>query len=176
VYDGIPLSYWIAHPIYITGDRSTLISAVEIPPHLLNDSNAVSFLVRAVRRNAWFGAAYYRKWVWPKLPSSLQQRLPVGGDPWTREGAAGLLGNLRTNTKPAVAALVRALEEDEDASVRVRAVESLGRLRQRAPAVIAALTRSLSDTAAGVRHAATNALLKIDPEAAARAGVKRPSP
>jgi hypothetical protein len=175
-YDGLPLAYWIAHPredqiLTAEGSISVLIPAT--PTQLLNDSSAVPFLVRALKRDGWFGAAYYRKLVWPKLPSSIQQRLalPVG-NPSTRAGAAELLGDMGTNAKPAIAALVRAFQEDENAFVRVAAARSLGKLRPGDKTVAAALTGALADKALFVRQVATNSLLKIDPIAAAKAGVK----
>jgi hypothetical protein len=178
-YDGLPLAYWIAHPpgiMLFTGERNTAV-LTEAPTQLLNDSSAVPFLVRALKRDGWFGAAYYRKLVWPNLPSSMQQRLaPPVGNPWARGGAAALLGDMGTNAKPAIAALVRAFQEDEDAYVRVAAAESLRKLRLGDKTVAAALTGALADKALFVRQAATNALRQIDPAGAAKAGVKPSSP
>jgi hypothetical protein len=52
----------------------------------------------------------------------------------------------------------------------------LGEFGKDAKPAIPAVTALLRDTNPIIRNLATNALLRIDPQAAARAGVKTPSP
>jgi HEAT repeat protein len=87
-----------------------------------------------------------------------------------------LLGRMGPIAKPSIPALILALQEDDDRHVRSLAALVLGRLREGDSAVTAALTKALKDQNWYVRDAATNGLLKIDPEAAAKAGVKPSSP
>jgi HEAT repeat protein len=237
VYDGKPLGYWLTDGSYL-------------PPGLTNDSNAVPFLIRAVRTDSWFGATIYRKQVWPKLPASIQKRLPpppVGNPLNTRLHAVEVLGRMGAMAKPAVPALIRVLKEDdnyyircnaafdvaylgdtkddstvtmalvqalrrdEDVRVRlavVRFMDLTGRgskavvvalsgalkdkdTRVRSEAalalsrcmgegkadrsVVTALTLALNSKDSEVRLAATNALLKLDPGFAAKAGISIPT-
>jgi HEAT repeat protein len=168
-----PLSFWLTN--FASG-------TVMFPPQgLLGDSNAVPFLIRALERDSWSGAAYYRKWLWPRLPASIQRRLPRPTDNWTaRYSAAYALG---------IPALIRALKTDDNPNVRgfaSHALDSLGRgdkaaiaaltkeLGNKDKTAVAALTEALKDKDLRIRAAATNALLTLDPEAAAKAGVKIP--
>jgi hypothetical protein len=160
VYDGKPLSYWLTNQM-----------SVQMQKEIIGDSNAVPFLIKAVKQDKWFGAAYYRKWLWPKLPPVIQRHLAKdAGNPVARHNATIYLGN--RHEKQAIPALVRAVKEDGVASVRATAAWSLGTLATKEDkTAVAALTEALKDKYAFVCQAATNALLKIDPEAAAKAGV-----
>jgi HEAT repeat protein len=93
-----------------------------------------------------------------------------------RSWAARSLGYNRGGDKATIAALSDALVEDEFGSVRIAAAQALGTLGGADDAALAALTRALEDESRYVRMSATNALLQLAPEAAARAGVKAPSP
>jgi HEAT repeat protein len=180
VYEGHPISYWIAPPI---------AGAAYTPPppeaawvrQVIGDANAVPFLIKALKRDSWVGATYYRKWLWPKLPPSIQSHLPPpsGGRDAARMhvvNAAILLLQMGPIAKPAIPALVLTLKEDENANVRTWAAAALSNLGKGDKTATAALTEALKDKASPVRAWATNALRKIDPEAAAKAGVKTPSP
>jgi HEAT repeat protein len=90
--------------------------------------------------------------------------------------AANLLASMESVTKPAVPALIGALQRDTSATYRREVAEALGELGKGDSAAITALTGSLKDTDGNVRVAATNALKKIDPAAAAKAGVNPSSP
>jgi hypothetical protein len=61
---------------------------------------------------------------------------------------------------------------DPDWRARIYAVEALGHSGNRARAAVPVLQRLLQDGDASIRRAATNALKQIDPEAAAKAGVR----
>ena len=72
--------------------------------------------------------------------------------------------------------LAKELRENANSDVRHEAAEALGDLGHGSAVAVAAVTEALEDKGLLVRKAATNALLKIDPEAAASAGVHVPSP
>jgi HEAT repeat protein len=168
VYGGKPLSYWLARPL------------AQSPPDVWysqakRDSDAVPFLIRALRIDSWVGAAYYRKWLWPKLPTSIQKHLPTPsiGNSRARCNAATLLCDMGPMAKPAIPALIRALKEAEDASgtVRVTAASALGEFGAGDKTAIAALTEAFGDAKypGGVRSAAADALRRIDPDRVVKA-------
>jgi hypothetical protein len=158
VYEGRPISYWM-------GRKGA------------SDSNAVPFLVKALKRDSWFGQAYYRKWLWPKLPLSIQTNLPPPVDNLAqRRRAATLLGVMGAKARPAIPALAQALREDEEPFIRALAAMALGKVGGRDKTAIAALSDALRDKDGIVRQIATNALRQVDPAAAAKAGIKPPSP
>jgi HEAT repeat protein len=66
--------------------------------------------------------------------------------------------------------------KNRDASIRASAVTVLGQVGKRDMNGIVSLVEALSDEEYDVRSAATNWLRRTDPEAAAKAGVKVPSP
>ena len=155
----------------------TRASIGDPPPGLVSDPNAVPFLIEALKPDSWVGAAIYRKQVWPRMPPCIQKRLPFPADRRDVRGrAAFFLSCMEPIAKPAIPALIRALKKDDEYVVRCYAVKLLGDVGGRNSTVVTALTSALSDNYVNVRYAATNALLKLDPEAAAKAGVKMPSP
>ena len=183
VYEGHPISYWLAAQAGVSKSiPGGAVMRIPSPPSsLLNDSNAVPFLMKASERDSWFGAACYRKWLWPKLPTWLKKHLPAPPSPevYARIDAMWLLADMWPVAKPSIPVLVRALREKEEAlSFRVRyvAAAALGRLGEGDRRAIAAVTEALNDNDHLVRNAATNALLKLDPQAVAKAGVKVPKP
>jgi hypothetical protein len=149
----------------------------EIVRQVIDDSNAVGFLIRALKRDSWFGAAYYRKGLWPNLPVGMRRQLPApsAGNAGSRANAALLLG-LKHDELRTLLALVGALTGDDKQGVKWNAAWALGNLGNRDTAAAEALTAALKDKNATVRGESTNALLKLDPEAAAKAGVKPPAP
>jgi hypothetical protein len=85
-----------------------------------------------------------------------------------RNGAAIALGLSRFNAAPAVAALVKALS-DQDWNVRVSAANSLGNIRLDrndldSALVVPALAKALSDNSSIVRSAAADSLIKYRKE------------
>jgi hypothetical protein len=172
VYDGKPLSYWLTKVNFATGYLPPL------PRRLLVDSNAVPFLTQAVKRDSWFGAAFYRNEVWARLPLAIQKHLPHADRPEAhtrRMMAANILWRMGPVATSAGPALVTALKHDNAWDVRYYAAQALGSLGKGDSAVTGALGEALNDKDRGVRIASTNALLKLDPEAAAKAGIKPPS-
>jgi hypothetical protein len=160
VYEGKPLSSWLTNQ-----------PSVQIQKEITGDSNAVPFLIKAVKQDKWFGAAYYRKWVWPKLPPVIQRHLAKdAGNSAARYNATIYLGNRQE--KQAIPALVRAVKEDGVASVRAVAAWSLGTMATKEDkTAVAALTEALKDKGSFVCVAAALALVRIDAETAAMAGV-----
>ena len=172
VYNEHPLSYWLAR---WRARETDLARSTE--RNLIQDTSAVMFLAKALKQDAWIGAAVYRKQVWPKLPQSMRRHLRApANDTTTRNYAAYILWQMGPMAKPAIPALVRALKEDEDGMVRSYAAEALRNVGKGNSTVAAALTEALGDRHVGVRACSTNSLRQIDPEAAAKAGVKMPSP
>jgi hypothetical protein len=226
VYEGKALSYWLdAPPDMMFGPFPGI--AIQYlatsPSSIIADSNAVPFLIKALMRDNWSGAVFYRNWLWPKLPASLQKRLPrLRRNPFACEHAAAILASMGQMAKSAVPALVLTLKRSDDLFAREMAVLALWNLgpvdrraeqalvkaledkddtvRQsvtnvlshvRSPAavaifhmgagkgdsnVVAAFVGALGVEDVHVRQAATNALLKFDLKAAAKAGVKGPPP
>jgi len=202
-YGGKPISYWI--------DRSGEEyegSGFPCLPLSVNDSNAVPFLINALKRRPRSLSGLYSRTYWSRgLPFSLRNRLakPVNANQ-IREIAAMHLGLMGPVAKPAVPALLSSLKADPDPMVRAWAARSLLGLGSDDGGVVETALRALNgepfsirlDTAyfvlgfdpsgsmtnaivgiakclgsadKSLREAATNALLRIDPIAAAQAGV-----
>jgi hypothetical protein len=167
VYNGKPLSCWLS---WFATDYSLPESH-----SLFQDTNAVPFLIKALKRDSWFGAAIYRKQVWPKLPQPIQKHLPRPADNHSiRTHAADLLAGMGLVAKPSIPSLIRALKEDDDSVVRLYAAMALGYIGIRDSNVVTALIGALNDKDAMVRQFATTALDQLDPKAAAKAGIKPP--
>jgi hypothetical protein len=154
VYNGKPLNYWLAPELVVPRQPGSQLifdhsaSYHDPPESLRRDSNAVPFLIRLLRRDSWFGAAYYRKWIWPRLPASIRQYLPPPPSNYlAREGAAFLL--TRMNNAPARAAaapaLIRALKKVDAPNVQLQAALALSDIAKGNSSVAAALTEALGD-------------------------------
>ncbi len=180
VYDGKPLTYWLgrnlgsSRPIKSRGlDRSAARQIAE-------DSNAVPFLIQALKRDSWIGAAVYRKQVWPKLPPAAREHMPFPsfGDPAVRQNAAAYLVQLGPLAKPAVPSLIRALKYEDDWQVRTDAAFLLGWIGNGNEEVVAALAEACEDTdlrrggnLKTIRYFyqfTAKSLCQLDPEAAAK--------
>jgi len=77
-----------------------------------------------------------------------------------REGAALVLGKMGPSAGDAVAALTRALD-DENSGVREAAASSLGKMGEAAEGAVPSLRRTLSDDDIGVRNSSIRALKDI---------------
>jgi hypothetical protein len=194
VYDGKPLSYWLGRNAIPTNVFFTLPNSSAIrrgyptPLHVAegaawvgqvrrDGSNAVPFLIRALRQDKWFGAAFCREWLWARLAPSIQQHLPPPHGPMNGpRTAAFLLSDLGTEARPAVPTLIRELKKNSDAGFRIETVWALWNLGNGDTNVIAALCWALQDNDRVVRRYATNALLDLDIRAASKAGVWWPEP
>jgi HEAT repeat protein len=94
-----------------------------------------------------------------------------GTDFSTRIMAAQALGTIHAMSGSSVPALTASLQ-DSNSAVIVYGIGSLEAFGVEAKPAVPALVGLLKDPDLGVRTAATNALKKIDPEAAVKAGVK----
>jgi hypothetical protein len=164
VYDGKPLSYWLSYPS--TPAVRTIAS----------DSNAIPLLIRALdRKDTLLGRGYLR--VWPKLPPPIRSHVPRPINNFDRRACAmDVLGRMGPSANPSIPALIRTLREDDSAPIRVFAARCLFWVGQGDRAAVAGLSEAASnDTDQDVRKVASDSLWRLDPEAAARAGVKKPS-
>jgi hypothetical protein len=158
VYEGKPLTYWLSF------DHPT-------PKSLLGDANAVPFLLEAQKLDSWFGAAVYRKHVWPNLPASIQTHLPAPVDNDARIlKARDLLERMGPMARPFIPAMIRALSHG-DPSFREGAFHALSQIDKGDKRVVAVLTGLLTNKDPVARELGTNALLLFDPGAALQAGV-----
>ncbi len=146
VYAGKPVSFWLTHT-----------NSMGWTPVL--DSDAIPFLIKALRRDSWFGAAVYRKRMWPRLPAAIKSHLPPPANPVFRDRAASLLYWMGPTAEPAVPALIRALEQDDYYVVRNQAAAALGSIGKGDSNVVTALVGALRDKP--VRSAAISALRQI---------------
>ncbi len=78
---------------------------------------------------------------------------------------------LNSEAAPAVAALVHLLHT-EDPMARIDVIYALGKIGPAAKDAVPDLLTHLNDEHANVRNAVTNVLKQIDPEAAAKAGIR----
>ena len=174
-YEGKPLSYWLTlgMALRVTDDGGLEArysmpspnsrSSVQGVIHL-DDTNAIPFLVRALKRDSWFGARYYREWLWPKLPPVMQARLPPPAPNSfvsyvRREDAALFLGSMGPLARPAVPALVNAANErGADDVLKMFAIWALSNIGTRDEATIAVLAKGLNLPAVELRVYAANRL------------------
>ena len=135
-------------------------------------SGAVPYLMKAVERQPSPIQRSYHE-LWPQLPLWAKTCLP---HPLKMEqlrwNAAIVLGRIGSDARPAIPALIRAMQNDENYNVRWFAITALGQIARNDKIVSDAVVRALQDSNMYVRMAATNVLAKIDSEAAAKAGVK----
>jgi HEAT repeat protein len=79
---------------------------------------------------------------------------------------------LGAKSRPAIPELIRVAREDDDSSVRTEAAFALGEIANRDDsAVVEALVAATKDKEAKVRDFAGLALMRIDTEAASKAGI-----
>jgi len=90
---------------------------------------------------------------------------------WVRIHAVNELRLLQSEAAAAVPALLMCAE-DENWVVRRAALDAIAGVNRHPGIVMPVLLKSLLDDDADVRESATNAVLRIDPEAVAKAGVK----
>ena len=165
VYEWEPLSYWLSSTgaTWLSGDIG--VATVVPSDFLVHGSNSVPYFVRALKRDSWIGAAMYRKQVWPKLPPGIRKHLTSPADNRVlRENASECLGLMGSKARPAIPALIRALKEDDDQTVRINAAWALAHAGKGDSAVTAALTEVSKDKDANIRKTATYALRLLDAE------------
>jgi hypothetical protein len=182
VFDGKPLRYWLGarapQPITLSNGLAWQRSYSAWLEQDTKDSDAVPFLIQVLKRDRWLGAAYYRKRLWPKLPPSLQKRLPrpPAGNSDARRNAAMLLAGMGPIAKSSVPTLIQALKVEEDTDVRVFDAFALGCLGKGNKSAVAALRQATNDENPFVRESATNALHRLDFKTDPKTDVKPPAP
>ena len=143
-------------------------SSVPALTALLNDADP------EVRHAALFALRY----LGPEAADTQQWLIECLKDPrFTMQGDAKLvLSELRQNPERAIPILVKFLDESQNAQdslmICANAIWLLGQFGPEAKPAVPSLLRLLDDAHEGIRFYATNALNQIDPEAAAKAGVK----
>jgi HEAT repeat protein len=154
-YDGKPLSYWVNPPPNATSRNSRRQKL---------DSRALPFLILTLqRRDGWIQESYIK--VAPRLPHWIQSSLPTSTPAWWfRSNAAALLGEMGTNSRPAIPGLIHVLEKDEHAWVRTLAAEALAKIDKSDERVKAALIEAAGDKDLGVRAEAINAIRPAAPD------------
>ena len=170
IYAGRRATYWI--------ELKPLWAGPAVPESMLNDSNAVPFLVSALRRrDSWLDQAHF--WAYLKSPAWMREALhldyPASALAMRLNGAE-LLGYMKEAARPAIPALARTLRTDGHPEVRRYAANALGRIGRGDGTAIAALTEALKDGNFQVRVSAAGNLLLADAEAARKAGVSTNSP
>ena len=165
IYAGRRVTYWI--------EMKPLWAAAAVPESMLNDSNAVPFLVKALqRRESWLDDAH--SWAYLKSPAWMREAVHLeypASALAMRLNAAEILGYMKGAARPAIPALARTLRTDGDPEVRRYAANALGRIGKGDGAGIAALTEALKDGSFQVRISAARNLLLADAEAARKAGL-----
>lgn len=134
--------------------------------------NALHDPDREVRYNAAFGLgalAFMGGDGKPAIPALMATLKDSYGT--ARAAAAMALGHIHAEPRLVAPALIESLHDPSE-FVRAQAAAALGEYGTNALPELPGLSLSLSDTNADVRTAVTNALRKIDPEAAAKAGLK----
>jgi hypothetical protein len=169
VYEGRPVNYWLRNP-KIPGTNATANSALPYWPKM--DSKAVPFLARALETREGRWDRFYLQ-VWYRTPGWIGNHLPPPvRAAVVRVGAANVLGTLGNDAKPAIPVLIRTLQEDENGGVRCGAVFALLKIGAGDEQVTEAVVAALKDKDPNVRFVTGQILKQIDPEAAAKAGVK----
>ena len=151
VYDGKPISFWLS---------GTPTPGKGPDYKIARDTNAIPFLVKALNYS---------------LSDRAKNKHTPGQPPEARgrSHAAMVLMHMGPLAEPAIPALTRAWKNDDDPMVRLYAVLALVGIGKGDRNVVMALSEALRDPLRC--RLATNALLELDPEAAARAGISMPA-
>jgi hypothetical protein len=169
VYEGKPLGYWLRNPKYVPGKVGTNAVVFLTFPNM--DSNAVPFLIQMTESEEGGLHRAYTK-TWRNMPLWLRKFIPQPASAFEfRRNAVVALGDLRSDAKPAIPALVRLLKGDKNAPMRAEAAFTLDRIGEDDKLVSSALVEALKDNSPMVRNAADLVLQDLDPEATAKAGV-----
>jgi HEAT repeats len=183
VIQGKPVSVWV-NGLYVslekdstgTAKHSDDISPVTARQVLKSlGSNAVPYLVEVLNRKEGRFQEKYRN-VWFRLPAYAQRIFPRPVNPLALQfGILQFLSEIGENARPAIPALINLLKSDNE-SVRGVTIDCLADIGKGDKTVTEALVKALNDPSVLVRWDAADALKRLDPEAAARAGIKPPPP
>lgn len=178
LYAGKPLHFWM--------ETLDSVSPGFPPPEPWDElgSGEIPVLIKAleIRDSRWHNI-YPRmhRAIWRRLPVSILRRLPRPLDTENIAINALLLiypknDEYRTNAavfRPAIPVLVHLVRTDKSGPIRMMAAAELGFIGAKDEVVTATLVEALNDNSQAVRINATEALRRIDPEAARRAEVKQ---
>jgi len=201
VYAGKPVSYWIARSgeYYVGSDFGRIGGFPRADsnaiPYLLKALERQDGLFGQAYFRTWDSLPYRIQRVMPRPVNTEQMRFSTAmslgnmGDvarpaipallralredksEEVRGSSAWSLGRLGKEERTVISALTEALN-DKAAFVRSQAAEALVLSGAAAQRAVASLVKCLDDQNSDVRFSAGNALKGIDPEAAAKAGVK----
>jgi hypothetical protein len=193
VYEGKPISYWLAPPV--GGGRAFppkgMVTDSNAIPFLVEALNRQSTPFEKAYSSVWprlsvslrrrlrqpANPPYSREVAAITLGSMGELAQPVtpalvralnDWHPAVRRAAASALGELGREDETVVTALRAALRDNSE-EVRFYAAVSLAQLGHKDSTIVSELVAALSARSGGVRFSATNALMKADAVAAARA-------
>jgi hypothetical protein len=142
------------------------------PPEPVYGGRPLSYWVAALKTDSWVGAAIYRNYVWPNSPHLIQEHLPAPDFGMsTKVNAMRMLCAMGEAARPAIPALIQFLNGGPADGYAIHALGYVGKGDQ---AATAAVTGALTHRDRWARFNATNALVQLDPEAAAKAGISLP--
>ena len=152
VYDGKPLTYWLARDLE------------PYPSAISRDSKAVPFLITALNEKKATRLSMFYEELWSKMPSLIQKHLrpPLNlvDLKKQRHFAVTVLGGMGPLAGPGIPGLVRTLN-DSYADVRTAAIVSLARLGQADQRVTTALGAALCDDNPEMRFYAALTLRRL---------------
>jgi hypothetical protein len=170
IYDGKPLSYWVAQPVPNSLLVGGFVITLSQPTAHRVDAQAVPYLLSALERGDDTGYKF-RQFIWTNSPAWLQSRLtkPAPAS-LVRLRAATMLTQLGDDALPAIPALIQILEHNPNALVRLHVVNVLGAIGKNDSAAAKALIKAATnDPDANVRATALDFLLRLNPERTRRA-------
>jgi len=164
---------------YITGGRRNFEAARGLEALGARASNAVPALIEMYDQNDPSLSVLQQQiagvlgCIGPPAKAAVPSLLRRVRDPnnFVRLNAVFALGQIHADAESVVPALIESLS-DSDALARANAADGLRNFGTAATSAVPALVQSLNDTDSIARERAEWALKKIDPEAAAKAGVK----
>ena len=165
-------SRWVHSAVFSPWQAATAFHALGTTA-----SNAVPQLIQIYRDkislDSQGGCAEALGWIGPASSEAIPDLMSAAtnSDKNLRAVAVEALGNIHAKPELVLPLLTQSLQ---DSSIRVRfnAVSSLAGFGSEAKPAVPALAQLLTDPLPSIRTNAANALKAIDPEAAAKAGVK----
>jgi len=195
MYQGKPITYWVDRltnsDTTISNQANVVLDTVIIPQltvqmfHDMNDSSFRMWLVDGLNHlpglTVYFtpasgrraGAAEGLGEFGPRAKAAIPDLVKAvkGGDTAVRGAAAIALGEIHSDPETVIPLLISCFDDSQE-GVPESAVEAIGGYGSLAKGVVPRLVELLKVHDKGMRHAAGLSLRKIDPEAAAKAGLR----